>query len=84
MYFSSYDNLFLLGILNKITKIRKNKIQEDHQENRMPKQGKIIIFKKLSNNAIIEEREQLLFDLECTIYLIRNKKKLEGSCFLSL
>lgn len=33
---------------------------------------------------IEEERRQLLFDLECTSYSIRNFKKLEGSCFLSL
>lgn len=50
----------------------------------MRKQEKIIVFKKLSTHAIREGREQLLYDLECTIYLIRNKKKLEGSCFLSL
>lgn len=36
------DNPFSLGILNKRTKIRKNNMQEDHQEFRMPKQEKYI------------------------------------------
>lgn len=58
--------------------MRQTRMQEDHQEIKMAKQARkkpIMIFKKSSHHTIIKERKQLLFDLDCGIYSIRNKKK---------